>query len=256
MNRYFATVFLRVPPLVALFLLTSAIGHAQDVLDLQLFPNYVEGYSFFSPIFSNTSSTSQCPAVGTASFTYNANTKVDPVNDDIAFQGTNGPTNLGVADITHLRVTTTLTYAGTGNKVIQRQDWTRIKENPNGIDNQTGIRHYIGLFEQESQQPKGKKPVVTATTEGIMTLQEPLSFGPENPNLSGLATRVAAVNFIGSQPAWLEPFVVSDTRICNFLATGVVQPVDPKYNSTCVADGTTTYTYNGVTFTGNIVSCP
>jgi len=254
MNRYFATVFLRVPPLVALFLLTSAIGHAQDVLDLQLFPNYVEGYSFFSPIFSNTSSTSQCPAVGTASFTYNVKFKVDPVNDDISFQGTNGATSLGVTKITHLRATTTLTYAGTGNKVIQRQDWTRIMENPNGIDNTTGIRHYIGLFEEESQQPKGTKPVVTATTEGVMTLQEPLFF--ESGPIAGVATRVQVINFIGPQPAWLEPFVVNDTRICNFLATGVVQPVDPKYNSTCVADGTTTYTYNGVTFTGNIVSCP
>jgi len=254
MNRYFASAFLRVPPLVALFLLTSAVGHAQDVLDLQLSPQNVVRYSYSSPNFLNTSGKAQCPAVGPKSFTYTVKLKVDPVNDDITFQGaTKGQQ---VTDITHFRATTTLTYAGTGNKVIQRQDWTRIKENPNGIDNTTGIRHYIGLFEEESQQPNGQTPVVTATTEGVMTLQEPLSFSAENPNLSGLATRVAAVNFIGSQPAWLEPFVVNDTRICNFLATGVVQPVDPKYNSLCVADGTTTYTYNGVTFTGNIVSCP
>ena len=135
-----------------------------------------------------------------------------------------------------MRVTITETNPGTGNKIIQRQDWTRIKENPNGIDNTTGIRHYIGLFEEESQQTKGKKPVVTATTEGVMTVQEPLNF--DSGPLAGLATRVQAIKFIGAQPAWLEPFSVNDQRICAFLADGVVRPVDTKYNSLCVADGT------------------
>jgi hypothetical protein len=244
MNRHFV-IF------ACFVVLTSTVGHAQDVLDFQLFPFNVEGFS--TSLLPNplSVSTAQCPAVGPPSFTYDVVSTVDPVNDDIAFQGVLGQR---VADIAHLRVTFTLTYAATGNKVIARQDWTRIKENPNGIDNVTGIRNYIGLYEQESQQPTGKEPVVTATTEGVMTLQEPLSIktGP----LAGRANRVAATSFIGPQPAWLEPFVVNDTRICSFLATGVVEPVDPKYNSTCVADGTTTYVYNHVRFTGNIVSCP
>jgi len=271
MNYHFSHVFLRpvnlvlhsiIPVLqivakssvfVCLFvLLASVVGPAQDILDLQLQPSNVQGFSTSSPNFTNISGTAQCPAVGTPSFSYNFNIKFEPVNDEIAFQGTNGHTDLGVADITHERVTSTSTYGG--NKIIVRQDFTRIKENANGIDNQTGIRHYIGLFSQESQQAKGKKPVVTATTEGITTLQEPLSFssGP----LAGVANRVAVTSFIGSQPSWLEPFSVSDARTCSFLADGVVRPVDPQYNSTCVADGATTYTYNGVSFTGNIVSCP
>ena len=72
-------------------LLVSTVGHAQDVLNLQLSPQNVDGYSFFTPIFTNFSGTAQCPAVGTPSFTYNFNFKVDPVNDDISFQGTTTP---------------------------------------------------------------------------------------------------------------------------------------------------------------------
>jgi len=269
MNHHFSNVLLRPVSLVfhrivpalqivpksivfaCLFvLLASAMGPAQDVLDLQLHPSNIQSFSTASPNFASGSGTAPCPGVGTPSFIYNFTTKVEPVNDEIAFQGTTAATNVGV--ITHLRVTNTVTYGG--NKIINRQDWTRIKENPNGIDNTTGIRHYIGLFSQESQQPKGKKPVVTATTEGIITLQEPLFFssGP----LANVANRVAVTSFIGSQPAWLEPFAVSDARTCSFLATGVVHAVDPQYNGSCVADGDTPYHYNGVDFTGNIVSCP
>jgi hypothetical protein len=237
-------------------ILASAVGQAQDTLNLQLDPSNVDGWTYRQAGFTNGSGTGQCPGIGTASFSYSYNTKVDPVNDEIYFKGTTvgyGSNNLGVTDITHFRGTTTIT-AGTGNKVIQRQDWTRIKENPNGIDDTTGIRHYVGLFLEESQQPKGKKPVVTATTEGIMTLQEPLFFntGP----LASVATRVAVAKFIGQHPAWLEPFSVNDARICSFLATGVVQPVNPIYNTVCTVDGNTQYNYNGVQFDGNIVSCP
>jgi len=234
-------------------LFASAAGSAQDVIDLQLHPSNVQGYSTSTLNFGNNSGTAQCPAVGTPSFIYNFTIKFEPVNDEIAFQGTSGHTDLGVADITHERVTATSTYGG--NKIIVRQDFTRIKQNANGIDDQTGVRNYIGLFAQESQQPKGKKPVVTATSEGIITLQEPLLFS-SGPLANGIASRVAVTSFIGSQPAWLEPFSVSDARTCSFLKDGVVRPVDPMYNSTCVADGGTTYTYNGVSFTGNIVSCP
>ena len=87
MNRYFASPFLRVPPLIALFLLMSAVGHAQDVVDLQLSPHNVVSYSYSSPNFLNTSGKAQCPAVGPKSFTYTVKVKVDPVNDDITFQG-------------------------------------------------------------------------------------------------------------------------------------------------------------------------
>ena len=159
-------------------------------------------------------------------------------------------------DITHLRVTTTLSYSVTGNKIIQRQDWTRIKENDNGIDNQTGIRHYIGLFLEETQVPSGQVAgVVTGETQGVMTLREPLFFstGP----LVGVANRVDVVQFIGPQASWLEPFQVSDARQCSFLAdtTGTPHSVDPIYNDNCIVNGNQTITYNDISFTGNIVNC-
>jgi hypothetical protein len=99
---------------------------------------------------------------------------------------------------------------------------------------------------EESQQPKGKKAVVTATTEGIMTLDELLFF--DSGAIAFVATRVAVAKFIEQHPAWLEPFAVNDLRICSFLATGVVQPVNPIYNTVCTVDGNTQYNYNGVQF--------
>jgi len=243
---------------VLVVLLSAALGHAQTtptpsqpLLDLQLYPqNVLTDFASKLPDVS-TAGTAQCPGVGTPQFTYAVTTTTVPVNDVMSFRGTNG---MVVMEIAHFRVTTTLSYAVTGNKVIQRQDWTRIKENPNGIDNVTGIRHYIGLFQQETQQAAGAaRGVVTGTTEGVMTVHEPVSLtGP----LAGIATRVDAQQLIGTQPAWLEPFIAQDERICTFLATGLVTPVNPRYNTVCTVDDSTIYTYNGVAFTGNIVGCP
>jgi hypothetical protein len=156
-----------------------------------------------------------------------------------------------VLDITQLRVTSTSTY--NGNTLIQRQDWTRIKENDNGIDNQTGIRHYIGNFLEETQIPSGGAAVVTAESQGVMTLREPLGFstGP----LAGVATRVDVVQFLGPQASWLEPYQVNDARVCAFLNDGTVRPFNPFYNDHCVVNSANSYTYNGQTFTGNIVNC-
>ena len=198
--------------------------------------------------------TAQCPGLGNSQFTYDFSQESVPVNDTTQYF--DGVHAAPVLDITHLRFTTTLSYSVTGNKIIQRQDWTRIKENDNGIDNQTGIRHYIGNFLEEIQVPNGQVAgVVTGETQGVMTLREPLSFstGP----LAGVATRVNVVQFIGPQASWLEPFQVSDARLCNFLAdpNGTPQSVDPIYNDHCVVNGNQTIMYNGVTFTGNIVNC-
>src|SRR5262249_49413230 len=145
----------------------------------------------------------QCPGVGPQAFPITITQQDVPVNDDTQyFDGTHASP---VLEITHHRVTTT--EAANGNQVTSRQDWTRIKENDNGIDNQTGIRHYIGNFLEETQTPSGGAPVVTAESQGVMTLREPLGFstGP----LAAVATRVDVVQFIGPQASWLEPYQVN-----------------------------------------------
>jgi len=193
--------------------------------------------------------TGSCPGIGPATFPYNFSIQSVPVGDTSDFY--DGTHSSPVLEITHLRVNTTESY--NGNTVTQRQDWTRIKENDNGIDNVTGIRHYIGNFAQETQTPNGGSASITAESQGVMTLREPLGFstGP----LAGVANRVNVVQFIGPQASWLEPFEVSDARMCEFLSAGVPQTVDPSYNDHCVVNSSNTITYNGVSFNGNIVGC-
>lgn len=201
-----------------------------------------------SPPF-NGSFPATCPAIGPPAFTYNVDLEDVPVNDDTQYFDKIHP--VPVLEITHHRVTLTSTY--NGNKLIQRQDWTRIKENDNGIDDLTGVRHYIGNFLEETQIPNGGSPVVTAESQGVMTVREALGFstGP----LAGVANRVDVVQFIGPQASWLEPFEVNDARACAFLSDGMVRPVNVFYDDQCHANGNQTITYNGVSFTGNIVGC-
>jgi len=193
--------------------------------------------------------TTQCPGIGTPAFTVNYTIEYFPINDDTQYFDT--VHTAPVLDITHERDTVTETY--NGNTLVIRQDWTRIKENDNGIDDMTGIRHYIGNFLEETQTPNGGSPTVTAESQGVMTLREPLGFstGP----LAGVANRVDVVQFIGPQAGWLEPFQVTDARQCQFLASGTVQPINSFYTDHCVVNGKQTITYNGVSFTGNIVGC-
>jgi hypothetical protein len=233
-------------------LLTSATGYTQSIpLNLQVNPQNVKRYSISTLPSSSFSGTAQCPAVGVPAFFYDFTINIEPINDAITY--IDGK-NRAVMEIAHLRVTSTSTYAATGNQFIQRQDWTRIKENPNGIDDTTGIRHYIGLFSEETQQPTAKKAVVTGTTEGVMTLREPLSF-LTGPLANTAASRVDVIQFLSPQPAWLEPFQVNDARSCAFLNDGKIRPVDSFYNNNCVVNGNQVINYNGVQFTGNIVGC-
>ena len=138
-----------------------------------------------------------------------------------------------------------------------RQDWTRIEENDNGIDNQTGIRHYIGNFAEENQKYSSGNLVVTAETQGEITVLEPL--GISTGQLGGLATRVNAVQFIGPQANWFEPFQVVDARQCSYLintnTTPTTFPVNAMYKDHCAVNSSQSITYNGVTFNGNIVGC-
>jgi len=193
--------------------------------------------------------TGSCPGIGPATFSYDFSTQSVPAGDTSDFY--DGTHSSPVLEITHLRVNTTA--SANGNTVTQRQDWTRIKENDNGLDNVTGIRHYIGNFLEETQTPSGGNPVITAESQGVMTLREPLFIS--TGSLAGFANRVQVVQFIGSQASWLEPFEVNDARTCDFLSTGVPQTVDPLYNDHCVVNSSNAITYNGVSFKGNIVGC-
>jgi len=210
----------------------------------------------------------QCPGVGTASFSTSQGQYFEPVNDTTQYF--DGVHQAPVLEISHLRVTNyesdeqlpsdlsnIANFNGITRLIVQRQDWTRIKENDNGIDNQTGVRHYIGNFAEESQKDSSGNLVVTAESQGEITVLEPLniSTGP----LAGVATRVNAVQFIGRQAAWFEPFQVADVRQCNYLnptnTTPTTFPVNPLYNDHCAVNGKQSITYNGVTFNGNIVGC-
>lgn len=181
--------------------------------------------------------TSQCPSIGSPDFTYDiATTFIDP-NDDITFYDRD---NKPVLEITHNRVLNTAEHSG--NKVIERQDWTRIKENRNGIDDTTGIRHYLGNYTVETMVPNGTLDAdgtETARGHGIMTLREPLFLSPSDPEYF-YATRVDAVQYIGPQSAWLEPFSQFDARQCAFLNDGV-----PRAAAT-----------TGCVVTENVVGCP
>ena len=62
--------------------------------------------------------TAQCPGLGNSQFTYDFSQESVPVNDTTQYF--DGIHAAPVLDITHLRVTTTLSYSVTGNKIIQR----------------------------------------------------------------------------------------------------------------------------------------
>ena len=212
--------------------------------------------------------TSQCPGVGTAAFATNVGLYIYPVNDTTQYF--DGVHKAPVLEISHLRVTSyesdqslpsdlsdIANFNGITRLLVLRQDWTRIKENDNGIDNLKGVRHYIGTFAEETQRDSSGNLVVTGESQGEITVLEPLgiSTGP----LAGLATRVNAVQFIGPQAAWFEPFQVSDARQCTYLnptnTTPTTFPVNALYNDHCAVNSSQSITYNGVTFNGNIVGC-
>lgn len=161
-----------------------------------------------------------------------------------------------------------------------RQDWTRFKINNGntGINDTTGTRFYIGNFGTEYQKttpsatkvviaPAGNGNITGYTTSGqstgIINVNEPISF-PASNKLANVASRVDAVSFIGPQSGWIEPFQVSDNRICTYLNTTSNRrlkafPVSTSpinYNTRCIVNGNKLIRYNGVSFRGNIVGCP
>lgn len=268
--------------------LVSNAAPADPILELNLHPANVQGFDVLLRPSVTFTGTTQCPGVGNASFgTFVASPSIG-INDEISFTGTNG---LPVLDIAHVRSdnftsdTSLPPGASSGNYVIApqagadqttpgplvtanfpsnkrllyfRQDWTRIKVNPNGIDNATGIRHYIGNFGIEYQRNAKGDLVVTSRDEGVITVGEPTQV--QDGPLAGFVTRTDAKAFIGPHSSWLEPFKVSDIRTCNYLSPQnkrvATFPIAPANETSCVVDSGTTYHYNGVTFQGNIVGCP
>lgn len=215
---------------------TSAFGM---IFDLKLKPENVASYTVsYRPDLTVTGS-SQCPSIGTPVATLDVVNTDFPPNDVVSFTGTNGQT---ILDITQDRATFTSTnHDFPGRVITNRQNWLRVRDNPNGIDGVTGIRHYLGTFSEENQRDASGHDVVTGNTKGVISLQEPLTItsGP----LAGLANQTSVLQFIGPQAAWLEPFSVSDARSCGYIETGVVAPVQAKYENTC-------------TVSENIVRCP
>lgn len=253
-NRKLFTSAVISAALMTLPLTSFAFGEA---LDLKLHPDQIAAFSisYTVPVTGGLQGQSTCPSFPTASnplqFYVLNNFNFVGTNDIIHFYNSSGTE---ILNISHARIdnhvfklTKQLKKGGVvvpGIDLYTRQDWTRIKDNLNGIDDKTGLRHYIGNFAEESQLVGGS-PVITAESKGVMTLLEPLVFAKsENNGYATLGvTKVNAVNYIGPQAGWLEPFSVQDARTCSYLNTGTAQPVAQIYNFTCnVGD--------------NIVGCP
>ena len=90
-----------------------------------------------------------------------------------------------------------------------------------------------------------------------LTVLEPVVV-PTGP-LANVSFQVNAVQFIGPQAGWFEPFQVQDARTCSYLnpanTTPATFPVNALYNDHCAVNSSQLITYNGVTFNGNIVGC-
>lgn len=259
-------------PLSAFAVLPAGFG---QTLNLDLKPANIASFSvsLMVPVTGGITGNVPCPGLGEpvkfAPFTSLSSFNFVGTNDLINFYNAN---NVNILQISHARInshTSALDSGGNvipGRDILTRQDFTRIKDNPNGIDNTTGIRHYLGLYVEENQQSgvdSMGNPVYTVTSQsqGVMTLYEPLSFPSDANGIStGLFpdgspvpqpyvdlgfTPLRSINYIGPQPAWLEPAKIFDARTCGYLASGKVAAVDSKWNFTCA-----------ITPKDNIYSCP